>query len=145
MRIENYPHFFSVRLSERNGDMGKGVLEVYKPNEQEWSPACVKNWDRSVSPTAVCAMLGYSSVNATGVVTRNTKRPLLASVNVSTDIWRMYSKKRSNLMREFSSCKTKEDYPIAELTCTNYCKFAYFIVGCKYITKHFVNFSLRTC
>lgn len=115
-------NFLTVRLSDRNGDMGKGVLEVFKPKEQEWSPACVKNWDRSVSPTAVCSMLGYSSVNATGVVTRNTRRTLLASVNVSTDIWRMYSKKRSNLMREFSSCKQKEDYPIAELTCTNFGK-----------------------
>lgn len=103
--------------------MGKGVLEVFKPKEKEWVPACVKNWDRSVSPTAVCSMLGYSSVNATGVVTRNTRRTLLASVNVSTDIWRMYSKKRSNLMREFSTCKQKEDYPIAELTCTNFCEF----------------------
>ncbi|XP_055917784.1 uncharacterized protein LOC129950036 isoform X2 [Eupeodes corollae] len=109
-----------IRLSERNGDLGKGVLEVFRFSSHKWTPACVKNWDRSVSPTAVCSMLGYSSVNATSVVTQKTHRPLLTSVNVSTDIWKMYSKKRSNLMQEFSSCTPEEDFPIAELTCTNF-------------------------
>ncbi|KAM7345094.1 corin serine peptidase isoform 1-T4 [Cochliomyia hominivorax] len=109
-----------IRLSERNGDLGKGVLEVYRINTQEWTPACVKNWDRAVSPSAVCSMLGYSAVNATSVVTQKTHRPLLTSVNVSTDIWKMYAKKKSNLMKEFSNCTPDEDYPIAELTCSNF-------------------------
>ncbi|XP_046809622.1 uncharacterized protein LOC111675906 [Lucilia cuprina] len=109
-----------IRLSERNGDLGKGVLEVYRINNQEWTPACVKNWDRAVSPSAVCSMLGYSAVNATSVITKKTHRPLLTSVNVSTDIWKMYSKKKSNLMKEFSNCTKDEDYPIAELTCSNF-------------------------
>ncbi|XP_073813447.1 corin serine peptidase isoform X2 [Musca autumnalis] len=109
-----------MRLSERNGDLGKGVLEVYRMSSREWAPACVKNWDRAVSPSAVCSMLGYSAVNATSVVTQKTHRPLLASVNVSTDIWKMYAKKKSNLMREFANCSRSEDYPIAELTCSNF-------------------------
>ncbi|XP_055853565.1 uncharacterized protein LOC129917171 isoform X2 [Episyrphus balteatus] len=109
-----------IRLSERNGDLGKGVLEVFRFSSHKWTPACVKNWDRSVSPTAVCSMLGYNSVNATSVVTQKTHRPLLTSVNVSTDIWKMYSKKRANLMQEFSSCTPEEDFPIAELTCANF-------------------------
>ncbi|XP_075168916.1 corin serine peptidase isoform X2 [Haematobia irritans] len=109
-----------IRLSERNGDLGKGVLEVYRMSSKKWMPACVKNWDRAVSPLAVCSMLGYSSVNATSVVTQKTHRPLLTSVNVSTDIWKMYGKKKSNLMRELSNCTSAEDYPIAELTCSNF-------------------------
>uniref|UniRef100_A0A1I8PRA4 Uncharacterized protein n=1 Tax=Stomoxys calcitrans TaxID=35570 RepID=A0A1I8PRA4_STOCA len=109
-----------IRLSERNGDLGKGVLEVYRMSSKKWVPACVKNWDRAVSPSAVCSMLGYSAVNATSVITQKTHRPLLASVNISTDIWKMYAKKKSNLMREFSNCTAAEDYPIAELTCSNF-------------------------
>ncbi|XP_067631299.1 uncharacterized protein Corin isoform X2 [Eurosta solidaginis] len=109
-----------MRLSERNGDLGKGVLEVYRMSSQKWTPACVKNWDRAVSPTTVCSMLGYSAVNATSVVTLKTHRPLLTSINVSTIIWKMYGKKHTNLMQELSKCSPDEDYPIAELTCANY-------------------------
>lgn len=89
---------------------------------KKWTPACVKNWDRAVSPSAVCSMLGYSAVNATSVTTQKTHRPLLTSVNVSTDIWKMYAKKKSNLMKEFANCTAAEDYPIAELTCSNFGK-----------------------
>lgn len=109
-----------MRLSERNGDVGSGVLEVYRMKKRQWMPACVKNWDRAVSPSAVCSILGYSSVNATSVVTQRTHRPLLASVNVSTDIWKLYAKRRSTLMQEFANCRQSEDYPIAELTCSNF-------------------------
>ncbi|KAH8372887.1 hypothetical protein KR009_007281 [Drosophila setifemur] len=109
-----------LRLSERNGDVGTGVLEVYRIGQRQWMPACVKNWDRAVSPSAVCSILGYSAVNATSVLTQRTHRPLLASVNVSTDIWKMYAKRRSTLMQEFANCKKSEDYPMAELTCSNY-------------------------
>ncbi|XP_020818063.1 uncharacterized protein LOC110191533 isoform X1 [Drosophila serrata] len=111
-----------LRLSERNGDVGTGVLEVYRIGQRQWMPACVKNWDRAVSPSAVCSILGYSAVNATSVLTQRTHRPLLASVNVSTDIWKMYAKRRSTLMQEFANCKKTEDYPMAELTCSNYGK-----------------------
>uniref|UniRef100_A0A1A9ZYU6 Lectizyme n=1 Tax=Glossina pallidipes TaxID=7398 RepID=A0A1A9ZYU6_GLOPL len=109
-----------IRLSERNGDFGKGVLEVYHISSHEWSPACVKNWDRAISPMTVCSMLGYNSVNATNVITQKTHRPLLTSVNISDNVWKMYAKKRSNLIQELSSCQPDEDYPIAELTCSNY-------------------------
>ncbi|KAL9874243.1 corin serine peptidase isoform 3-T3 [Glossina fuscipes fuscipes] len=109
-----------IRLSERNGDFGKGVLEVYRISSHEWSPACVKNWDRAISPMTVCSMLGYNSVNATNVITQKTHRPLLTSVNISDNVWKMYAKKRSNLIQQLSSCQPDEDYPIAELTCSNY-------------------------
>ncbi|KAI8037280.1 uncharacterized protein LOC128255857 [Drosophila gunungcola] len=109
-----------LRLSERNGDVGTGILEVYRIGQRQWMPACVNNWDRAVSPSAVCSILGYSAVNATNILTHNTRRALLASVNVSTDMWKMYAKRKSTLMQEFANCKMSEDYPMADLTCSNY-------------------------
>lgn len=54
-----------IRLSSTNGDLGKGTLEIYKANKKRWEPACVRNWDNKNSPSKVCSMLGYSSVNST--------------------------------------------------------------------------------
>lgn len=57
--------FISVRLSERNGDLGRGTLEIYKADLKVWKPACIGHWDSSTSPSAVCSLLGgYSSVNS---------------------------------------------------------------------------------
>lgn len=110
-----------MRLSRRNGDLGTGILEVYRIGQHRWTPACVKLWDRAVSPMAVCSMLGYSSVNATTVITQKTHRPLLTSVNVSDVIWKTYAKHhKSTLMQELANCAPDEDYPIAELTCSNF-------------------------
>lgn len=47
-----------VRLSERNGDMGSGKLQIYKPDAQQWMPACITHWDDE-TPKLVCKMLGY--------------------------------------------------------------------------------------
>lgn len=49
----------SVRLSERNGDEGKGQLEVYRPDQEKWVPACVAHWDEK-SAKDICSRLGYS-------------------------------------------------------------------------------------
>lgn len=49
-----------VRLSERNGDEGRGQLEVFRPEQQKWVPACVPHWNQSTSPPAICSLLGYS-------------------------------------------------------------------------------------
>lgn len=49
-----------VRLSEKNGDEGRGQLEIFRPELQKWIPACVTHWDQSSSPNAICALLGYS-------------------------------------------------------------------------------------
>lgn len=54
------PNDFSVRLSERNGDEGQGQLEVFRPDQQQWVPACVSHWEQSTSPGAICSLLGYS-------------------------------------------------------------------------------------
>lgn len=109
-----------VRLSERNGDMGRGTLEVYKATAKKWAPACVKNFDPKSSPSAICSMLGYRSVNSSNMSMRLSHKKISMYRSDPTGIWRMIQRKHSNLMREFTSCPLDADYPILELTCTNY-------------------------
>lgn len=49
-----------MRLSESNGDVARGQLQLFKPQEQKWQPACISHWDVNTSPGVVCGMLGYS-------------------------------------------------------------------------------------
>jgi len=42
------------------GDIGSGQLQVYKPETEEWTPACVSRWDRDYAANAICNLLGYS-------------------------------------------------------------------------------------
>lgn len=109
-----------VRLSERNGDMGRGTLEVYKADIKKWAPACVKNWDPKGSPTLICSLLGYRSVNASHMTMRVSNRTITPRKQDASGMWRMIQRKHSNLLKEFTSCPLKDDYPVLELTCTNY-------------------------
>lgn len=112
-----------VRLSERNGDLGKGILEIYKVSLKKWVPACVANWHQTTSPTMVCSLLGYNSVNSSRVATRNTNQTLTPSSSNTKDpnnIARMYQRKKTNLIKEFGSCTSNENHPVLDLTCTNY-------------------------
>lgn len=111
-----------VRLSERNGDLGRGTLEVYKADLKQWTPACVKNWDPATSPTMICSMLGYSSVNSSRTTMRGSNRTLVSTKDASL-MWRMFQKKHTNMLKEFNSCDVNTRYPVAELTCSNYGKF----------------------
>ncbi|XP_058465582.1 uncharacterized protein LOC131439060 isoform X2 [Malaya genurostris] len=108
-----------IRLSERNGDLGRGTLEVYKADLKQWAPACVKNWDPATSPTLICSMLGYSSVNSSRTTMRGSNRTLVSSKDASS-MWRMYQKKHTNMIKEFNSCEINSRYPVAELTCSNF-------------------------
>lgn len=112
-----------VRLSERNGDLGKGILEIYKVNLKKWVPACVSNWNQNSSPTMVCSLLGYNSVNSSRITMRNTNQTLTPSSTNSKDpnnIARMYQRKKTNLIKEFGSCSSNENHPVIDLTCSNY-------------------------
>lgn len=111
---------FSVRLSDRYGDIGRGTLEVYKPDIKLWVPACINdNWDHSTSPSTVCTMLGYSSVNSSKLIMRETKLPM--SYNKDTQaMWRSSQKKHSNILKQFNSCPVNGNYQTVDLTCTNY-------------------------
>lgn len=112
----------SVRLSERNGDLGKGILEIYKVNLKKWVPACVTNWNQNSSPTMVCSLLGYNSVNSSRVTTRHTNQTLTPSSNAKdpNGIARMYQRRQTNLIKEFGSCSSNENHPVIDITCTNY-------------------------
>lgn len=110
----------AVRLSDRYGDIGKGTLEVYKPDIKLWVPACVnENWDHSTSPYTVCTMLGYSSVNSSRLIMRETKLPTSYTMDTPA-MWRMSQKKHSNILKEFNSCPVNGNYQTVDLTCTNY-------------------------
>lgn len=110
-----------MRLSDRYGDIGKGTLEVWKPQEKLWVPACVNQWEQSTSPTEVCTMLGYNSVNSSRVTTRDRK-VIVSGSKETPAMWRMSQKKHRNLLQEFNSCPVKGNYNIVDLTCSNYGK-----------------------
>lgn len=115
--ISNFP----VRLNERNGDLGKGILEIYKVQMKKWVPACVQHWNPSTSPASVCSLLGYSSVNSSKLTMRDTNLTLSPATTSKDDtaIWRMYQRKRSNIIKEFASCPN-DNHPVVDLTCSNY-------------------------
>lgn len=110
----------TVRLSERNGDLGRGRLEIYKTDKKQWTPACVSNWDAATSPSTVCSMLGYSSVNSSKLTMRGTNITVQPNSKDTQGMWRMYKSKGTNLIKEFSTCSEKEKYPIVDLTCSNF-------------------------
>lgn len=85
---------------------------------KKWVPACVKNWDPATSPASVCSMLGYNSVNSSKLTIRDTNLTL-APLTDDSAIWRMYQRKRSNLIKEFARCPN-ENHPVVDLTCSNY-------------------------
>ena len=49
-----------VRLQEKMGDVGRGLLQVFSPETDEWVPACVSNWDNKYSAQAICSLMGYT-------------------------------------------------------------------------------------
>ncbi|XP_059616149.1 uncharacterized protein LOC132261342 [Phlebotomus argentipes] len=108
-----------IRLSERNGDLGRGTLEVYRANVKKWAPACISNWDPSTSPTTVCSMLGYSSVNSSRLKMIGTNITMVTPTKDTPAMWRMYQKRQTNLMKEFTNCPSSM-YPVVELTCSNF-------------------------
>jgi atrial natriuretic peptide-converting enzyme len=110
-----------IRLSSTNGDLGKGTLEIYKANKKQWEPACIKNWDSRDTPTKICSMLGYSSVNSSRLVTRGTNYTY--SMSQDAMAMRMAQRPRpSNILRDYANCTTERTQLVAELSCTN-CKY----------------------
>lgn len=92
-------------------------------NLKKWVPACVSNWNQNSSPTMVCSLLGYNSVNSSRITMRNTNQTLTPSSANSKDpnnIARMYQRKKTNLIKEFGSCSSNENHPVIDLTCSNY-------------------------
>ncbi|CAH0562588.1 unnamed protein product [Brassicogethes aeneus] len=106
-----------LRLSERNGDEGKGQLEVYRPDQEKWVPACVAHWDEK-SPKKICSILGYSHANRSQLLKGiDIKSP---PIHETTTLWRMnQNKPPKNLLRQFGSCN-KTTYPTVNLSCMDF-------------------------
>lgn len=121
----------SVRLSGQFGDVGQGLLEVYKPQTLEWTPACVNHWDRNKSPMEVCTMLGYSSVNASRVMMSQPPNAVVSARRDAIADIRFGQKfaalplappphQQRNLLHSFNQCTNMSNYQMAELTCSNF-------------------------
>ncbi|GAB0096205.1 atrial natriuretic peptide-converting enzyme isoform X1 [Sergentomyia squamirostris] len=108
-----------MRLSERNGDLGHGTLEVYRANVKKWAPACISNWDSATSPATVCSMLGYNAVNSSRLKMIGTNITMVPPTKDTPAMWRMYQKRQTNLMKEFTNCPSSM-YPVVELSCSNF-------------------------
>lgn len=56
-RIDIFSHF-SVRLNPKQGDFGKGRLEVYHAEMGRYMPACISNSE--LTTDEMCDMIGYT-------------------------------------------------------------------------------------
>ncbi|XP_017876695.1 atrial natriuretic peptide-converting enzyme-like [Ceratina calcarata] len=102
---------YCLRLSQRNGDVGEGRLEVYHAEMGKFMPACVAYWD-SNTPNDICSMLGYTTAVSSRLEPRD------ANVTRGAEFM---NRRRTNLLKDFQECITdQEQYPTAELTCTKY-------------------------
>jgi atrial natriuretic peptide-converting enzyme len=109
-----------IRLSSTNGDLGKGLLEVYKAGKKRWEPACVKDWDGKSSPAKVCSMLGYSAVNGSRLLKRGTNITIESSQDQAA-IMRMSQRRSSNMLKDYANCKDdKSSQYVADLVCANF-------------------------
>lgn len=108
-----------IRLSSTNGDLGKGTLEVYKASKKQWEPACVTQWNKTESPTKVCSILGYRSVNSSRLVKPGTNITVDSNQDPAAHM-RSAQRKASNMLRDFTDCDTEKIQNVAELTCTNF-------------------------
>lgn len=107
-----------VRLSERNGDEGRGQLELFRPDQQQWIPACMAHWDPDTSPHSICALLGYSNVNVTKLI--RGREPLQTPPLEEITKWRIRQHMRHiNMLRDFRACNGNS-FPSVNIVCKNY-------------------------
>ncbi|XP_060537092.1 atrial natriuretic peptide-converting enzyme-like [Cylas formicarius] len=104
-----------VRLSDRNGDEGKGQLEVFRPDQEKWVPACIAHWDEHLSKN-ICFLLGYANTNYSRVLRDKKSTEMITESRYPRE---QHPHKRFNLIREFASCNGT-NYPTVDLICTNY-------------------------
>ncbi|XP_077279868.1 uncharacterized protein LOC143907164 [Temnothorax americanus] len=103
---------YCLKLSEKNGDVGEGRLEVYHAEMGKFMPACVSHWEATTSPQEVCAMLGYTASNGSKWINDvTTMKPKSSG----------YHTKSLSLLKQFQKCiKDREPYPTVKLTCVKY-------------------------
>ncbi|XP_076228713.1 uncharacterized protein LOC116431886 isoform X2 [Nomia melanderi] len=100
---------FCLRLSQKNGDVGEGRLEVFHAEVGKFMPACISHWEPNSAKT-ICSMLGYTVTNSSTLKTHD--------INITQ---RDSNTPQSNLLKEFQECITDQAaYPTVELTCSEY-------------------------
>ncbi len=104
-----------IRLSSTNGDLGKGMLEIYKANKKRWEPACIHNWDANQTPAKLCSLLGYSSVNNSRLVNKGSNVTLYPSLDI-----RMSQRRITNIFQDYANCNDSKRIVNVELTCSKF-------------------------
>ncbi|XP_072938514.1 atrial natriuretic peptide-converting enzyme [Epargyreus clarus] len=112
-----------LRLSEANGDIGRGELQVYRAANQSWFSACITTLDHSTA-SKLCSMLGYSWVNRSDAVggagSRAGRGHLLPLPHVQgvAQSYRVFQRSEGGLLRELKDCR--HDTTRIQLVCSNY-------------------------
>ncbi|CAG9759817.1 unnamed protein product [Ceutorhynchus assimilis] len=107
-----------LRLSDRNGDEGRGRLEVFRPDQEKWVPACITQWDEHLSKN-ICFLLGYANTNYSKVIKNLHKKSTDIVTGSRYPTREQQPHRRFNLIREFASCNGT-NYPTVDLLCTAY-------------------------
>ncbi|XP_051156436.1 uncharacterized protein LOC127278666 isoform X2 [Leptopilina boulardi] len=109
-----------LRLSEENGDIGKGRLEVYHAAEGTFLPACIKHWNPN-SAQIICSLLGYTIANSSILITKSGDNDSFIEPKLQTyQQWRGTLNSKVNLLREFQECENPRDHSTVELSCSQY-------------------------
>ncbi|XP_033209606.1 atrial natriuretic peptide-converting enzyme-like isoform X2 [Belonocnema kinseyi] len=108
-----------LRLSTRNGDIGRGRLEVYHAENGHYLPACIKHWESNSAET-ICSMLGYKIANSSFLYLKGSNDSLMESKLETSQQWRQDQNTKVNLLKEFHQCEDRKIYPSVELSCSQY-------------------------
>ncbi|XP_050669834.1 atrial natriuretic peptide-converting enzyme-like [Leptidea sinapis] len=121
-----------LRLSEANGDVGRGEVQVYRAANQSWFPACLSTVDHSTA-AEICSMLGYTKMNYSEIMV-NVPRPTPSKAQSLTSSallggqetvihgvaksYRAFQRSEGGLLRELKDCR--HDSKKLHLICNNY-------------------------
>ncbi|XP_015120574.1 atrial natriuretic peptide-converting enzyme [Diachasma alloeum] len=108
-----------LRLSERNGDFGKGRLQVYHAENRTFIPACITHWE-STSAQAICRLLGYNIVNSSAFSMKSNNMTVSEPQIDTSQRWRLAQKGQGNLLKDLQTCTDHSDYRTVELACSEY-------------------------
>lgn len=103
-----------IRLSSTNGDLGRGLLEIYKADKKLWEPACILNWDTQ-TPTKLCLQLGYTSVNNSRLVNKDSNVTLYPNLDI-----RMSQRRMPNIFQDYGNCNDSKGKVNVELVCATF-------------------------
>ncbi|KAJ2948212.1 hypothetical protein O0L34_g10022 [Tuta absoluta] len=105
-----------LRLSEVNGDVGRGELQVYRAANQSWFPACISSLDDTTA-TELCTMLGYSWSNKSAIIGGRSARARHGAEKSYLE----FKRSEGGLLQELHTCR--RDSARVHLLCHNYGEF----------------------